>query len=107
MLSGSIALLVRFAPADDQPGGWVSFGSVVVVVAWLGTSLAFAFYLTHFAKYGSIFGALATIIVSLEYLYLASIAFLTGAQVDALVRERVEGDSSGEAAKPRRVASRA
>jgi membrane protein len=96
LLAAAVALLVRFAPADRHPGGWVSFGSIVVVVAWLGTSLAFTFYLTHIARYGSIFGALATIIVTFEYLYLASIAFLTGAQVDALVRERVEGDVSGE-----------
>jgi membrane protein len=90
LLSTSVWLLVRYAPADRHSSGWVSFGSLVVVLAWLGTSLAFTFYLTHVARYGSIFGALATIIVTFEYLYLASIAFLTGAQVDALVRERVE-----------------
>jgi membrane protein len=104
LLSISVALLVRYAPADSHPDGWVSFGSLVVVVAWLGTSLAFTFYLTNFARYGSIFGALATIIVTFEYLYLASIAFLTGAQVDALVRERVEGDASGDGVPEREEA---
>jgi membrane protein len=98
LLCASCALLVRFAPADADrhPSEWVSFGILLVVAAWLGTSLAFAFYLTSIAHYGSIFGALATIIVTLEYLYLSSIAFLTGAQIDALVRARVEGDPSGE-----------
>ena len=101
LLAASIALLVRFAPADadSHPAGWVSFGSILVVAAWLGTSVAFAFYLTNIAQYGSLFGALATVIVTLEYLYLSTIAFLTGAQVDALVRERVAGDPSGGSGK--------
>ena len=45
--------------------------------------------LTTLADYGSIFGALATVVIVLSYLYLASAAFLTGAQLDALVRDRV------------------
>jgi len=36
------------------------------------------------------------VIVAREYIYLSSLAFLTGGQLDALVRERVEGDASGE-----------
>jgi membrane protein len=88
MLFAAIALMVRMAPADRQPLEWVSFGSLLVVVAWLGTSVAFAFYVRNIASYGSIFGALATLIIAFEYLYLAAIAFLTGAQLDAIVRER-------------------
>jgi len=89
-------LFVRFAPATPQSAGWVSFGSLVVVAAWLGTSIAFAAYMTKVADYGSIFGNLATIVITLQYFYVSSIAFLTGAQLDAIVRERLEGDPSGE-----------
>jgi membrane protein len=90
LLSVAITLLVSFAPSRSRPPEWVSFGSVVVVVAWLGTSIAFTAYLTQIADYGNVFGALATIIIVFEYLYLAAIAFLTGAQVDALVHESLE-----------------
>jgi membrane protein len=90
LLSLVMALFVHFAPADAQPVKWAGFGSALVIVAWLGTSLAFAFYVTSVADYGSIFGALATIFIALEYLFLAAVAFLAGAQVDALVRERLE-----------------
>jgi membrane protein len=93
LLSASIALLVRYAPSETPDStGWITFGSLVVVVSWLGTSLVFAWYLTTVADYGSVYGALATIIVFLQYLYLAAIAFLTGAQLDALVRDRLETD---------------
>jgi membrane protein len=89
LLFGVVALLVAYAPADHQPAQWVGFGSIVVVTAWVGTSLVFGVYLTSVAEYGSIFGALATVVIALTYLYLAASAVLVGAQLDALVRERV------------------
>jgi membrane protein len=85
-----VALLVSRAPVDRQPWHWVTFGSVVVVAAWALTSVVLGWYLTGIADYGSIFGALATVVIVLSYLYFASAAFLTGAQLDALVRDRVE-----------------
>jgi membrane protein len=91
LLFAVVALLVAYAPADRQPPQWVGFGSLVVVTAWVGTSLVFGVYLTSVADYGSIFGALATVVIALTYLYLAASAVLVGAQLDALVRERVSG----------------
>lgn len=88
LLFAAIYLVVRFAPADRHPTRWVSFGSLLVVVAWLGTSLAFAFYVRDIADYGSIFGALATVMIVLGYLYFSCCAFLIGLQVDALVRDK-------------------
>ena len=90
-----VALLVAYAPADHQPPQWVTFGSIVVVAAWVLTSIVFGVYLTSLADYGSIFGALATIVVALTYLYLAASAVLVGAQLDAFVRERVRDGRSG------------
>lgn len=95
LLFATVTLLVAYAPADHQPARWVGFGSIVVVTAWVATSLVFGVYLTSIADYGSIFGALATIVVALTYLYLASSAVLVGAQVDALVRERVRNGGAG------------
>lgn len=96
LLFAVVALLVAHAPADRQPAQWVGFGSIVVVAAWAGASLVLGWYFTSLADYGSIFGALATVVVALAYLYVASVAVLTGAQLDAFVRERVrEGDGPG------------
>jgi len=89
LLFAVVALLVAYAPAEHQPPRWVTFGSISVVGAWTLASLGLGIYLTSIADYGSIFGALATVVVVLAYLYVASAAVLTGAQLDALVRERV------------------
>lgn len=90
-----VTLLVAYAPADHEPPQRVGFGSIVVVAAWVLTSIVFGVYLTSLAEYGSIFGALTTIVVALTYLYLAASAVLVGAQLDALVRERVRNGEAG------------
>lgn len=91
----AVWLLLRFAPAHPGPHRWVSFGSVLCVLAWVGTSLVFGLYVTQIADYGSILGSLATVFVLLTYLYVSAVAFLIGAEVDALVRGGETGSSSG------------
>lgn len=88
LLLGVVALVVGVAPAERPRGERVTVGATLAVVAWLVTAAAFSWYLTSVADYGSIFGALATIVVALTYLSLSATAFLVGVQLDALVRER-------------------
>jgi membrane protein len=87
LLSTAVWLLLRFAPAHPDPHRFVSFGSALCVIAWVGTSLVFGLYVTQVADYGSIFGSLATVFVLLSYLYVSAVAFLIGAEVDAIVRD--------------------
>jgi membrane protein len=86
-----VAFIERLAPAKRRPLGWVSVGATLAVVSWILVSLAFGFYLTQVASYGSVFGNLATVYVVLQYLFLSTGAFLTGAQLDSLIRERASG----------------
>jgi membrane protein len=95
LLFAALGLLVARAPADPRPLQWVTFGSLIVVGSWVGTSLVFGWYLTSVANYASVFGALATVVAILTYLYLASAAVLTGAQLDALVVARAERGRGG------------
>ena len=95
LLFTAVWLLLRFAPAHPGPHHWVSFGSALCVIAWVGTSLGFGLYITQIADYGSIFGSLATVFIILTYLYASAVAFLIGAEVDAMVRSGETGSSSG------------
>jgi membrane protein len=103
----TVSLVLRLAPAEDRPARRVTFGSALVIVSWLVASAGFAWYLRDVARYGSIFGALATVVVVLTYIYIASIAFLTGVQLDALAHRagrRPAGPSpaaAGGGARPR------
>lgn len=95
LLTTAAWLLLRFAPAHPGPHRWVSFGSALCVIAWAVTSIAFGFYVTDVADYGSVFGSLATVFLLTTYLYLSACAFLIGAQVDAVVRRGETGSRSG------------
>ena len=95
LLTTAVWLLLRFAPAHPGPHRWISFGSALCVIAWVGTSAVFGFYVTDVADYGSIFGSLATVFLLMTYLYISACAFLIGAEVDAIVRHGETGSRSG------------
>ena len=89
LLALAVALLVRYGPATPQPAHWVTFGSLLVIVAWVGMSVGFAVYVTQVAAYGSIFVNLASVFILFTYLYLSTIVFLGGIAIDAIVRRTV------------------
>jgi membrane protein len=88
VLAVGIGLTVRYGSATRQPVPWVSFGTGLVLVSWVVTSIAFGLYATYVASYTSVFGHLASVFVLLLYLWLSANAFLVGIQADAEVRER-------------------
>lgn len=91
----AVALLVRVAPATPQPLPWVSLGAAIVIALWVIVSVIFYFYLTTIASYASVFGSLASVIVGMAYLYVSTIVFLFGAQLDAIIRVQATGALSG------------
>jgi membrane protein len=95
LLWAIVGLLVRHAPAARQTVPWVSLGAGIVIVSWVVVSLVFYLYLTNVASYQSVFGSLASVIVSLAYLYISTTVFLFGAQLDAIIRAQATGTASG------------
>jgi membrane protein len=63
-------------------------GTVVALVLWGLVSWAFGAYVTKIARYTVFYGSLATVAVTLLWLYLTSLALLIGAEVNA----NLEGD---------------
>lgn len=87
LLLAAVALTLHVAPETDQPLGWVTFGSVLIMAGWVLMSLGFGAYLREVAGYNSLFGGLATVVVLIAYLYMAAVVFLGGVQIDALARD--------------------
>jgi membrane protein len=88
MIAG-IGLLYRFS-VKDSPTGWGGFlthGAVVAMGGWLVVSALFALYTANFASYGKTYGALASIVVVLLWLWLSSLVVLVGAEVDGVEEE--------------------
>jgi membrane protein len=82
-----VALLLSayysFGPArTEKRWEWVSPGSVAAVAGWALSSLAFSFYLDHFAHESRTYGALAGVAVTLLWLFLTAVVALLGAELN-------------------------
>jgi membrane protein len=80
----AFATLLYLAPDVDLPRWhFVTPGSILAAVVWLAASGAFAFYTSSFGSYNKTWGSLAAVIVMLTWLWLAAIALLLGAELNA------------------------
>src|SRR2546423_1547615 len=82
-----VSVLLRFTTPAHLRVKWVTLGSSITIVTWLAASWLFGWYVANFAYrgYQQAFGILSLLIVVMTYLYVASIAFLVGAELDALL----------------------
>ena len=92
MIAG-IGLLYRFSLSDNPPAryGFLTTGAVVATVGWLIVSALFSVYTANFASYSKTYGALASIVVLLLWLWLSSLLVLVGAEVDGAVVDGTSG----------------
>jgi membrane protein len=109
LLCATVVVLLRWAPAKHVEFRWISAGSVLVILSWLGASLAYGFYVRTVADFKSAFGFVAAGLVLTGYLYVSSIVFLVGAQIDEIARQDAKGETgSGQSRRgsPRRTGRR-
>ena len=74
----------------------ISPGGFVGVAAWILASVGFFVYVSNFGKYGATYGAFAGAVILLLWLYISSVAFLFGAELNSIV------DRQGRRARWRR-----
>jgi YihY family inner membrane protein len=82
-----VSLLLRFTVPEHIEVRWLTFGSGIAIGIWLLSSWAFGWYVANlgYRGYQQAFGVLSLLIVVMTYLYIASVAFLVGAELDALL----------------------
>jgi membrane protein len=90
VVSLMFSILYWAAPNVKHPGfRWLSPGGIFAVVLWLIASGLFALYVANFSSYNKTYGALASVIVFLVWLWVSNIVILLGAELNAeLERER-------------------
>ena len=89
-----LAILYYAAPNVKQPGfHWVTPGGLLAVLLWIVVSALFALYVASFSSYNKTYGALASVIVFLVWLWITNTVILLGAELNAeLERARqIEG----------------
>jgi membrane protein len=88
LLGVVIALLVRYAPAEQPSPEWASVGSALVVTAWLGASAVFGWWAGSVASYKTAVGSLTVFLVLTAYTFASAAIFLVGVEVDERARTR-------------------
>jgi membrane protein len=80
----AFATLLYLGPDVKQPKWeFLTPGSLVAAVLWIGASGLFAVYTATFASYNKTWGSLAAVIVMLTWLWISGMALLLGAEINA------------------------
>jgi membrane protein len=100
---GIYAIVFSYAPdIGARRRAITSPGALVGVGIWIVASVGFFFYVSNFGKYGATYGAFAGAVILLLWLYISSIAFLFGAELNSIA-DRQAGTATGP--RPREPAA--
>jgi membrane protein len=94
-----LAILYYAGPNVRQPGfRWVTPGGLVAVVLWIVASAAFAFYVANFSSYNKTYGAIASVVIFLVWLWITNLVILLGAELNAEIERgrQIEGGQPAE-----------
>ena len=81
-----VLLLLAIPPGlVARAAGFSLFRPFVALPLWLASSGGFAFYTSSFGSYNKTWGSLAAVIILLTWLWLAAVALLLGAELNAEV----------------------
>ena len=96
-----LSLLYRFGPCRPTPKWeWVTPGSFVATLLWIGASAVFSWYVGRFSTYDATYGPLGTVVAFMMWLYVTVYAVLLGAELNAELELQTAMDSTRGDPKP-------
>lgn len=101
-----MALIYHNAVPRTQRWHSVLPGAGLATAVWFPATIAFGWYVRHFAEYSLYYGSLATAIVLLVWMYIVSIIVLIGAEFNAQLYPRMVAEMPKAAPPPARLQAR-
>lgn len=79
----AFALVYYWGPDTEQRWTWITPGSLVGVLLWIGASVGFRIYLHFFNSYSKTYGSLGAVIILLYWLFITGLAILIGGEINS------------------------
>ena len=98
----AFALLYHWGPDTKENWRWITPGSLVGVLTWIGASLLFRIYLHLYNSYSKSYGSLGAVMVLLLWLYITGLAILVGGEINSEIENAIgerghrEANEAGE-----------
>jgi membrane protein len=97
----SLAFLYRYGPSRrDAQWRWVSWGSVIAAILWIGASMLFSWYVATFDSYNRVYGSLGAGIGFMVWLWISAVIILLGGEVNAEMEHQTARDTTEGKPKP-------
>lgn len=77
------SVIYYYLPNIKQSRKQVAAGAVVATLLWILVTLLFRFYVQNFGSYNKTYGAIASVIVLLTWMYLSMLVLLIGGELNA------------------------
>ncbi len=96
-----LAVLYRFAPDRKNPQWrWTTWGAAGATVLWAASSAALFLYVQNLGTYGTTYGSLAGVAISMFWLWLTVLLVVLGAAVNGESERQTLHDSTTGPARP-------
>ncbi len=103
----AFSLIYYYGPdVKEQHWYWITPGSIIGVLLWLGLSFAFREYLHFFNTFSKTYGSLGAVIILLMWFYVTSLGFLVGGEINSEIEHaaaehgRADAKARGEKSPP-------
>jgi membrane protein len=83
----SFELVFYIGPDAEQRWEWITPGSLLGTVVFLGASFGFRIYVQHFSSYNKTYGSLGGVMVLLFWFWISSLVLLTAAQMNQVIED--------------------
>jgi membrane protein len=101
VLTFALAIIYRYGPSRNAAlWRWITWGSALAALMWLGVSGLFSWYAVNFGKFNETYGSLGAIIGFMTWLWISAIVILLGAEIDAEMEHQTARDTTTGSPKP-------
>jgi membrane protein len=105
VLTLALAVIYRYGPSRETPRWrWITWGSALAAILWLGISALFSWYASSFGKFNETYGSLGAVIGFMTWLWISAIVIPLGAELDAELEHQTARPRSPWGARGARMA---